>query len=384
MYPRYSNTGVLNTGSKMYGNSENLDNSLTASVDWIAFTSTIIPDMKEMAEFLGYRESDFLLLPRGANGYKKMYRLEGFPVTVLTDGSENMGVHVVVGSSAIADLLEHFKNSITFNIPFAQDVLSLSDFDNTVMLEFLAQVRNIGWFTRFDLAVDDFGARFFTVEDVRDFLDRQDVVSKFRTWRDVCESSFAGEKTGHTLYFGSRQSEIMLRVYDKRLEQLRKAVSPADAGPEDASPENGSGAWVRWELELKNARADAAVELLLARKQIGEIFMGILDNYVRLILPDDSNRSRCSSHPLWKAFTGAVGKLRLFVREAQKTIEDKKRWLVRQCLPTLAGVIIADGGSLDIITQHFDDAVSRMSSSLRHLVSGKNPGWLRDYETLPA
>jgi len=110
--------------------------------------------------------------------------------------------------------------------------------------------------------------------------------------------------------------------------------------------------------------------------------MGILNNYVRLIVPDDSNRSRCSSHPLWEKFVGAVGKLRLFVEAAQKTIEDKKHWLVRQCLPTLAGVIIADGGSFDIITQHFDDAVSRMSSSLRHLVSGKNPEWERDYNIL--
>lgn len=363
----------------MYGNSENLHNSLTASIDWIAFTSTIIPTMKEMAEFLGYQESDFLLLPRGANGYKKMYRLDGLPVTILADGSEDMGIHVVISSSAIADLLEHFKRSITFDIPFAEDVLSLSDFDNTVMTEFLTQVRSIGWFTRFDLAVDDFGARFFTVEDVRDFLDRQDVVSKFRTWRDVYESTFTGEKTGHTLYFGSRQSEIMLRVYDKHLEQKQKASVPAAPVPEKTSPE----AWVRWELELKNRRADMAADLLINRKQIGEIVMGILNNYVRLIVPDDGNRSRCSSHPLWEQFTGMIGKLRLFVREAQKTIEDKKRWLVRQCLPTIAGVIIADGGSFDIITQHFDDAVSRMSSSLRHLVSGKNPGWLSDYDALP-
>ncbi len=171
----------------------------------------------------------------------------------------------------------------------------------------------------------------------------------------------------------------MLRVYDKQLEQKQKALRLSD----DVPAEDASDAWVRWELELKNKRADMVVDFLINRKQIGEIVMGILDNYVRLIVPDDSNRSRCSSHPLWEAFVGAVGKLRLFVREAQKTIEDKKRWLVRQCLPTLAGVIIADGGSLDIITQHFDDAVSRMSSSLRHLVSGKNPEWLRDYDALP-
>lgn len=94
------------------------------------------------------------------------------------------------------------------------------------MTGFLQQVKLIGWLTRFDLAVDDHGARYFTVEDLRGFLDRQDVVSKFRTYRDVYESTFTNESTGHTLYFGSRQSEVMLRVYDKQLQQNQKAASP--------------------------------------------------------------------------------------------------------------------------------------------------------------
>lgn len=77
-----------------------------------------------------------------------------------------------------------------------------------------------------------------------------------------------------------------------------------------------------------------------------------------------------------------VGKLRLYMETVDKTIEEKKRWLIRQCLPTIAGVIIADGGSFDIITQHFDDAVSRMSSSLRYLVTEKNPDWSYDYDAV--
>ncbi len=358
----------------MYGNSENLDNSLTASIDWIAFTSTVIPDVKEMISFLGYSVEDFLLLPKGANGYKKMYRLNSFPISILSDGNEDMGIHVVISGSAMPDLLSHFKASLTFDTPFAGDVVCLSDFDNSIMVEFLQQVRNIGWFTRLDLAVDDLGANYFTVRDVREFLERQEVVSKFRTYRDVYESTFTNENTGHTIYFGSRQSEVMLRVYDKQLEQNRNAADPESMTNDP---------WIRWELELKNDRANIAADFLIRQKQIGEIIMEVLNNYVRIIVPDDSNRSRCSSHPLWEKFVGMVGKLRLYVEAAQKTIEDKKRWLIKQCLPTIAGIIIADGGSFDIITQHFDDAVSRMNSSLRHLVSIKNPDWMQDYDALP-
>lgn len=357
----------------MYGNSEYLDNSLTASIDWIAFTSTIITDVREMISFLGYSEADFLLLPKGSNGYKKMHRLTGFPITILSDGNENMGIHVVISGSSLPDLLAHFKNSITYDIPFEKNVTCLSDFNNSIMIEFLQQIKRIGWLTRFDLAIDDHDARYFTVEDIRCFLDRQDVVSKFRTYRDVYESTFTNESTGHTIYFGSRQSEVMLRIYDKQLQQNQKAASPEDLISEP---------WIRWEIELKNDRANIAADFLIQRKELGEIIMEILNNYVRLIVPDDSNRSRCSTHPLWKKFVGMVGKLRLYVKASQKTIEEKKRWLIRQCLPTIAGVIIADGGSFDIITRHFDDAVSRMSSSLMHLVTEKNPEWSYDYDAL--
>lgn len=354
----------------MKENTEYLDNSLTASIDWIAFTSTIIPDVKEMIAFLGYQESDFLKLARGANGYKKMYRHNGQPVTILSDGNEGMGIHVVITGSALPNLLDHFKNSITLATPFNNDAVLLSDFNNNVLIEFLQQVKSIGWFTRLDLAVDDHGAKFFDVSDIRDFLTRHEVVSKFRTYRDVYESTFTGENTGHTIYFGSRQSEVMLRVYDKQLEQNNKASDPDKVINEK---------WIRWELELKDVRANIAADFLIQRKQIGCIVMEVLNNYVRFIINDDSNRSRCSSHPLWEKFVCAVGKLRLFVAAAEKTIRDKKRWLIRQCMPTIAAVIISDGGSFDIITQHFDDAVLRMSNNLRHLVTEKNPDWVTDY-----
>ena len=162
----------------MYGNTERLDNSLKVSIDWIAFTSTIITEVSEMISFLGYASEDFVLLPRGANGYKKMHRLESAPVTILSDGNEDMGIHVVISGTAIPDLLEHFRASITGDTPFAAEAVTLSDFDNSIMTEFLQQVRRFGWLTRFDLAVDDLGAQYFTLDDVEGFLDMYEVVSR--------------------------------------------------------------------------------------------------------------------------------------------------------------------------------------------------------------
>ena len=51
----------------------------------------------------------------------------------------------------------------------------------------------------------------------------------------------------------------MLRVYDKQLEQNQKA----EDGEVLEDP------WVRWEFELKNERANIAVDFLIQRKQLG-------------------------------------------------------------------------------------------------------------------
>ncbi len=359
----------------MFGDNATLTNALSVSIDWIAFTTVSVKDVSEVFSFLGYQSTDFLQLPKGANGYMTVYRLKGYPVSVMADGTECMGIHVVITGSAIRDVMEHYQETLMTETPFGGEAVELSDFGNTIMTEFLRDVQRIGWFTRLDLAIDDRGCRYFTLDDVRRFLDRQEVVSKFRTFRDVCESTLSLEPVGRTIYLGSRQSEVMLRVYDKMLERNRKIEDEKERLLEP---------WVRWELELKNQRANIAADMLVKSKSLGEVVTGILNNYVRIIIPDDSNRSRCSLHPLWAEFVETIKKLRLYVEKAGKTIKEKRSWLVRSVLPTLAGVIIADGGCFDIITDHFDDAVARMSGHMQTLVTQACPGWRSDWNSGPA
>lgn len=355
----------------MLGNQVKRANGLSVSIDWIAFTSNVVSSVDEIIEFLGYSPADFQLMPKGAQGYKKMHRLNGYEVKILSDGTEEMGYHVIISGSAIKDVLQHFKLTLSSTTPFSGNDLvpTVTDFDNTIMVEFLQQLRRIGWLTRLDLAVDDHGAAFFTVEDIRKYIDRQEVVSKFRSFRDISESTLTGERTGHSLYLGSRQSEIMLRIYDKQLEQNKKVTTEDDLILEP---------WVRWEFEIKNDRANIAADMLIQHKELGEIVMSILNNYVKIVILDDSNRSRCSILPLWKAFVDAVGKLRLFIPEFAKTLEQKERWFVHQCMPTVAGLILANKGDLDVILRHFENGVSRMSNHLRELVEKQNPDWMYD------
>ena len=108
-----------------------------------------------------------------------------------------------------------------------------------------------GHVTRIDVALDDREASV-AVETVRPAVEAGQVVSRSKQFKVIQASNHReGVRTGETLYFGSRESQSMLRVYDKRLELQAK-------GRDDAGLYG-----VRWELEFKQDRAQACAKALL-------------------------------------------------------------------------------------------------------------------------
>lgn len=334
-----------------------LQNGLRASIDWLSFTVTdSLHNVEEVVNMMGYDMACFTLMPKGGMGYKRMLKLDGYPVTVLYDGAADMGIHVSVSGSAVGEVVRAYKETLAVDTPFGKGYEGLCD--TTALMSLLCRIDTVGQFSRLDLAVDDMGSQYYTIEDVVQVLQDGRCVSKFRRWRNLSESYIDGCKVGHTVYLGSRRSDIMLRVYDKGLER------------------GGIGPWVRWELELKDSRACAAVRSLLASEDIGGVCVGILSNYFRVIVLDDCNKSRCSTDSMWAAFVDGIARLRLYVPSAPKTLDDKKDWFKRQVGPTLAGIIVADGGAMDIVVDHFEDYLGHMSRDMIDIVSRVNPDWL--------
>ena len=68
--------------------------------------------------------------------------------------------------------------------------------------------------------------------------------------------------------------------------------------------------------------------------------------------------------------------MQLYVPSIPKTLDDKKAWFKRQVAPTLAGIIVADGGALDIVVNHFEDYLGHMSRDMIDIVNQVNPGWM--------
>ncbi len=104
-----------------------------------------------------------------------------------------------------------------------------------------------------------------------------------------------------TVQFGSKKSEMLLRIYDKAQER----------GGLDYH-------WVRAELQLNRQRAAGFIAELLNGKSVGELYAGVLRNYLRFIHLDHSRRERCSVVGWWDNFLDGAEAVKIY---SAKTVE---------------------------------------------------------------
>lgn len=343
----------------MLGFTDSFENGLMISVDWLSFTIKKGMSPFDVMALFGLDPGDFTE-GKGAFGYKCSYRHTIKSLSVLYDGTEDMGVHISVTGSSVLYFLECFYQKHSDCVtPFGTMVYEVvSDdafsFDFTVLADVLKLILDNGQLTRFDIAIDDIGCKFFTMCDLSEIFDRGDYVSKFKKFREVKERT-KHKVGGHSIYLGSRESELMLRIYDKFLEQSGKKKEV-------------SGPWVRWELEFHNDRASAVAALLVAGENLSFVAVGVLAGYLRLVEGDKTRASRCSVLPLWKKFISTIKEIRLYKPSEPKTLDDKKAWMLRQVAPTFCAVYRADG-DLSFFYDMIEQGSLRMSKELLDLLA---------------
>lgn len=115
----------------------------------------------------------------------------------------------------------------------------------------------------------------------------------------------------------------------------------------------------------KANRAESASKLIAQGRSVNEVTIGILSNYLRIIQPDNERKCRCSTSPKWEAFLDNISKVSLYSASEPKTLEDTKRWLMRQVAPSLAAVIVSEDGDLAFIQSLADSGTKRFS--MRHI-----------------
>ena len=339
---------------------ETLQNGLRCSIDWLSFTIESNELISTLEDF-GFSMTDFFECPKGANGYKQMIRLQGSSLRVLFDGADNMGIHFDCPGSAVPDLVQYFRESMMEETPFGGMAL---DMDIVVIQELLSRIVMTGHITRLDLAIDNIQDIYYRIQEIDDIWKTGRCSKHFRTFKRIMECDSVGKMLGDSIYFGSRSSELMIRIYDKKLEHNRRyPESPIEYE------------WVRWELELKDDRADNAARLLMQQCSVGSVAVGILSNVFRVIVLDNSNKSRCSTDIKWQRFIDGIEALRLYTPKPEKTLEDKYKWVHKQVGPTLTGLILANYGDISWLRDNMAIHAGRMKGNLRSMVTAANPDW---------
>jgi phage replication initiation protein len=309
--PPHSNTGVTNTKP---------DYKADVSIDWIAGTVHGVgsEEVKYWFSPPGV-EVDWTPLDRGAMGYKSC--LERAGIRVYHDGNVGMGVHVVISGKAVRSL-EHEQG------------LDCEEAWQAWLGDLLAKGFK---FARFDSAFDDVGdGHVLDMSTIWEAAKARNVVTPFHKARRRGEEEYNLHETGaapcaegETIRFGSRTSNMFVRIYNKAQEQLSKGVPlPADFH------------WIRVEQEFKHEAAVKAVEFFV---RFGfECFAMLLRNQLDFKVPSsDSNKSRWVTVAWWDTFLGGCVKARLRVcKVVERSVEAVKAWLTRQAAPSLA--VLAD------------------------------------------
>lgn len=314
-------------------------NELLCCCDWLDFTIfdldselSEIENVHFYISYFGLDVSEFNLMQKGLMGYRSLLRHSSENIFVCFNGNENMGIHFRMSGSSVSYCIKAYLESKLSDTPFPD--LKYYDIDcdaEYIFVSFLERILSVGSLTRIDLSIDDIGNKYYYCSEIEEKLNNKEFVSKFRSWEAIKSFHTDGTPKGYTVYMGTRQSEVYLRVYDKKLEQ------------------NVSFDWVRWELEIKGDKADVVAKELIERKSFCTVALGILSNYVRFIVLDNDRKCRCSVDDMWQHFVDDCEKIRLVLPEKYRSVEQKMEWLDKQVKPTIAGLLVACNGDIGAI-----------------------------------
>lgn len=265
-------------------------------IDWLQFTLLKDDGLEIVFRILKLNPADFEKLDKGGLGYKD--QLINNNIRLYYNGSVGMGVCTSISGKGC-----RYMESQGISLWSLLFRLERSDKINI---------------TRLDLALD---TDIKLIDKIRKSIDNKKYISKSRSISYICKSGKDSTRT-ETIYIGSRSSDLMIRIYDKAIEQDLEGLD-----------------WERWEIVLKKEKIIEAIPLL--KKGISQTFRNILYTYFRPLKKIESNKSRSKVESWYMKFLGQVEKVSLYRDPAQKTIEDKWAWVEKQVAPTLALLSLA-------------------------------------------
>lgn len=302
---------------------------LEITIDWLQFTSNTKSHLNTIIQVLQQDVNSYQKLDKGKLGYKKQLHSQG--IFILYEGNEDMNCHVIITGEGCK----------YYSI-------------NNNLLELIERMNKYECkATRIDLAIDDKQGNIIPLENLTEDIRKANVVSKWKTSLEMTKRSLEnGETLGKTINLGSRSSQVFMRIYNKSLEQ--------------AIPGN----WTRMELEIKKDRA-VVLQEKITKENVGYLTITILNNYFRIVEPSstDTNKRRWKTAEYWSNIVETTEKTQLSVDTDVTTLEEMKEWIEKQIAPSIATIVMADGGSTDFLYEQIELGIKRLKSKHYALIN---------------
>lgn len=222
-------------------------------------------------------------------------------------------------------------------------------------------------YSRIDIALDDFiGLLDFDLMEEK--IKKGEVISLSRTRNIEASLDFKkaekldnnGKSKGKTIYFGNRNSLMMIRFYDKKREQQAKKIfCPFDF-------------WQRYEIVLKREKAIDFVEKLRSGESFSELYLKVMSGLIRFIEPsDDKNKARWKTSPFWEDFIKGSEPIKLERKNLDPSILKTISWVDQSVIGSLQLLVeIAKMGNLDLL-ELLKNSQSRERSDRQKTILGE-------------
>lgn len=299
-------------------------NSLTALIDWCQITVkdvdlfTVITDILKIPLSLMELQNK----GKGIAGHELVAGFDNIKILKPTGKMQYNGFQILMSGSGC----RNYENFLVIN--------------KETWFDFFARVCQYHVnFPRIDLAIDDHKPYLNIPELIR--LTKQGLISsQLRNYSENASGELSESipvHKGNTLYLGSSNSDFRIVFYEKGYEQAEKFGKELDPN------------WNRYELRFRQERANKVVQELIARRDVAEIAMSVLNGKIRFLeQPENKSTSRkrlYPTYPPWKLFMQDIEKIKLTIQPQKKTLNSIWNWLESSVAPSLK--LFSEIGELD-------------------------------------
>lgn len=336
-------------------------------VDYLAFTvatdeqaaEPASPNIYFMADLLGISvDSFFDIGPRGR--YLHNYTYEHITISqAYPDRIKDMGYHVVMTGQGCRYFETLWKDG-DFGSIWGDVFNRLRD------LTAHGYAVNI---SRLDLASDDMDG-YLDLGRIMRCVKRGELASRFKSVNRVQEyETINGATTGRTIYFGSRQSNTFCRFYDKKAEQISRNLNNEERLKELKKIKH----WIRMEFEFKDANAMKMANALcdLDEADFMMWYADVINGFVRFVVLDDANKTRCTIQKWWSDFLGTVTRASLAVERTLAASYPRLVEYYRRSLSTTVFTIMSRMSPAEFLDMTYDAAVSKLKPKHLNIINGK-------------